>query len=704
MHIRSKDRLGKFLHIPDGGILNDLVAAGTERRFKLIPQLQFDSQLWDAAYAFAELHRNNPTADAEALKNLKLISKSVACSNASRAFANYVLGFSFVWKARQSGTLQKLWSNSGRDDACPFLTKAQHHYKEAFHLLGSVCDLLKRNITRCLALVTGPSDYSCALVLASIGAAIFPSSIYDEKLKEENKTILDLLNTFDGMGKLNAESSHVLDELAKKSPPGWRYVASALCPTGEMLLASIDRDDNGESAACRVCCIFPTQKSGPQSTSSLFPASVFDEVMRPLNEIMHKSRHQLLSVLDAVAKEEKHSYRRQWWKGREDVDSKLRDLILATETRILEDPLAHQILVGSEDFNAENERMNDENSAHLARANLASRFEAVSYDSTRCRLSKLKASDLRDELLKKGFKSQSLQKMKKTELIELIITQTEEGSVTMQEIDIELNSRKEKEKDNEHCIFLILDENLQRFPFESMRCFQDKTICRLPTIQIALLRLLGTNREHKYWTSVFDMRKTSYVLDPESNLSGTKERLLPYLEGFNKRNDNMWQSVVGKIPHASFITDSLRKEHGLFLYFGHGGGQKYISRKDIESLKQTPTRTISSVILMGCSSGKLESVNIRGSGFLGELPIQYEPEGIALSYLLAGSPCVVGNLWDVTDRDIDRFSIELLEQLFGSDINYSIARSVAHVRTACKMRYIVGSAPVCYGFPVFPAN
>ena len=61
-----------------------------------------------------------------------------------------------------------------------------------------------------------------------------------------------------------------------------------------------------------------------------------------------------------------------------------------------------------------------------------------------------------------------------------------------------------------------------------------------------------------------------------------------------------------------------------------------------------------SIILMGCSSGRLTSVNRRQAKCLEELPLFYDPEGISLSYLCAGAPCVVGNLWDVTDHDIDR--------------------------------------------------
>jgi separase len=46
---------------------------------------------------------------------------------------------------------------------------------------------------------------------------------------------------------------------------------------------------------------------------------------------------------------------------------------------------------------------------------------------------------------------------------------------------------------------------------------------------------------------------------------------------------------------------------------------------------------------MGCSSGTL---HCRGG---------YAPQGAPLSYLLGGSPSVIANLWDVSDKDIVRF-------------------------------------------------
>jgi separase len=76
----------------------------------------------------------------------------------------------------------------------------------------------------------------------------------------------------------------------------------------------------------------------------------------------------------------------------------------------------------------------------------------------------------------------------------------------------------------------------------------------------------------------------------------------------------------------------------------------------------------------------------------------FEPEGAVLSYLCAGAPTVVGNLWDVTDRDIDKFSISFLEKMYKGEDN--IPASVAKSRHVCRMKNLVGCAPVVYGIPV----
>jgi separase len=90
---------------------------------------------------------------------------------------------------------------------------------------------------------------------------------------------------------------------------------------------------------------------------------------------------------------------------------------------------------------------------------------------------------------------------------------------------------------------------------------------------------------------------------------------------------------------------------------------------------------------MGCSS-----VALQENG-------DYEPIGTVLSYLLAGSPCVVGNLWNVTDKDCDRFTKALLEDWFKG--GESITECIIRAREECKFKYLMGAATVCYGLPAY---
>ena len=130
-------------------------------------------------------------------------------------------------------------------------------------------------------------------------------------------------------------------------------------------------------------------------------------------------------------------------------------------------------------------------------------------------------------------------------------------------------------------------------------------------------------------------------------------------------------------------------------------------------------------LLMGCSSGRLL---VRGD---------YEPLGVPWTYLMTGCPTAIANLWDVTDGDIDRFSRVLLSKWLDSEIDQEArvascnkvkdsktqslrighnkaaltsrqamlqgrVRTATHVgegRDACRLPYLIGASPVCYGIP-----
>lgn len=162
-------------------------------------------------------------------------------------------------------------------------------------------------------------------------------------------------------------------------------------------------------------------------------------------------------------------------------------------------------------------------------------------------------------------------------------------------------------------------------------------------------------------------------------------------------------------------------------------GAQYIPRHEIQKLD-----VCAASLLMGCSSG---SLTLNG---------YYVPQGVPLSYLKAGSPVIVANLWEVTDKDIDRFGKAVLEAWLRErssvlpssprcdiltkefeTINISskrVSKKVAsknppaacesdsssrgrpvtsrmigsflyEAREACNLRYLIGASPVCYGVP-----
>ena len=70
---------------------------------------------------------------------------------------------------------------------------------------------------------------------------------------------------------------------------------------------------------------------------------------------------------------------------------------------------------------------------------------------------------------------------------------------------------------------------------------------------------------------------------------------------------------------------------------------------------------------------------------------------MALSYLAAGAPFVLANLWDVTDKDIDKLSISCMGAALGE--GEAVSTSLVKSRAVCKLGHVVGCSPVLYGIP-----
>lgn len=68
--------------------------------------------------------------------------------------------------------------------------------------------------------------------------------------------------------------------------------------------------------------------------------------------------------------------------------------------------------------------------------------------------------------------------------------------------------------------------------------------------------------------------------------------------------------------------------------------------------------------------------------------------------ILSSSPLALGNLWDVTDRDIDRYMAALLKNWLKAGSGAPLLHYVIQSRQAPKLKYMIGAAPVAYGLPV----
>lgn len=266
---------------------------------------------------------------------------------------------------------------------------------------------------------------------------------------------------------------------------------------------------------------------------------------------------------------------------------------------------------------------------------------------------------------------------------------------------------------------LILDPALHAFPWESLPCLEGKSVSRMPSLSCLQERLQRMRQKDETSSGLYiDPQKGGFILNPSSDLMSTQET---FLEPFNRTLVD-YTSIVNRMPSETEFESCLR-DKDLCLYFGHGSGAQYIRGRTIKRLKRCAV-----TFLMGCSSNKMTECG------------QFEPYGVPYNYLYASSAAVVGTLWDVTDKDIDRFAMKAFVEwglLDGDTVKedtkekarkmkgqgrarkqnrelvkkaeekrarkqqVGLDEAVAKARDGCLLRYLNGAAPVIYGIPIY---
>ena len=234
-------------------------------------------------------------------------------------------------------------------------------------------------------------------------------------------------------------------------------------------------------------------------------------------------------------------------------------------------------------------------------------------------------------------------------------------------------TRIEKQKIKRKHLVFCLDKLIQQLPLESMPTIRGYPTSRMPSLLLLyyhLNRMTEVNGEIK-------RDNVYYLLNPSGDLASSEERFKPFFESHTN-----WKGIIGNAPPSEDTLYQVLSDSDLMIYIGHGTGERYYNPHKIRRLlKCCP------ILLMGCSSGRLKEYG------------NYEPNGTILSFLLAGSPFVIANLWDVTDKDIDRLTEYMLEKWLVNNQNQSICEVLTEARETCKLPSLIGSATVCYGLP-----
>jgi separase len=192
-----------------------------------------------------------------------------------------------------------------------------------------------------------------------------------------------------------------------------------------------------------------------------------------------------------------------------------------------------------------------------------------------------------------------------------------------------------------HHTILILDKELHCFPWESMPVLIKQNVSRLPSLEALRTRIIASrqnSRDNVNSDCVISRSAGASLLNPSGDLKNTQLAMEPLLSSLS----SSWTHLPPCIGPSENQLEETLSSHSIFLYFGHGSGNQFIRTRTVRSLKRPAPVTW----LMGCSSAALTT---RG---------EFEPEGMVAAYVAAGSPAVVGTLWDVTDKDCDRAAVK----------------------------------------------
>ncbi|TGZ82401.1 hypothetical protein EX30DRAFT_362974 [Ascodesmis nigricans] len=544
------------------------------------------------------------------------------------------------------------------------------------------------------------------------------------------------------------EFSTFLDEYINIIPKSWIVVSISLSDTQKELYISRYQAGRSQFLVRLPLSREHTAEEDEEEMTYAEGREELEDIIKAVNNSTHNARHQITKE-DRIA----------WWQGRDTLDERLKNLLEAMEDKwlggfrgIFGQPTRNPELLAR--FKASFDKIlakglpsrrkkKNEGRVEIDRRVLELFIALGSPDDNELDLPLKDLFNFVIDILQfhgegVGYDEVDYDIM----VVEMLDTLRAYHAEAARLSDPSFNHNGTGESSSVDHTILILDKHTQMFPWESLPCLQSRPVSRVPSLAVLHDLILSSttpiqSRPGHYITPT----SGGYVLNPDSDLSNTQKvfeqpllRLTHTVDPLSPATPTKWKPIINRAPtEPEFL--SILSSTPLLLYFGHGSGSHYINPRTIRKM-DSPCAV---ACLMGCSSGKLAD--------LGE----FEPYGPVSNYILAGSPCVLAMLWDVTDRDTDKFSLEvlrdwgLLERGEGEEAEkeekvglsrkpsgkgrgragrkkivivdaeeeddggeervkpkgVSLVEAVAKARSVCKSRYLNGAAPVVYGIPTY---
>lgn len=243
-------------------------------------------------------------------------------------------------------------------------------------------------------------------------------------------------------------------------------------------------------------------------------------------------------------------------------------------------------------------------------------------------------------------------------------------------------------------VYVLLEDVLNKLPVEISLHFENENIDQI-------FRVFDIS-DVKYEIPQFDPNSTFYLLDPKNNLHRTQHKITDCLKELS-----LVKGSTGKI--LNFEENQQMNKNKTFLYFGHGSGRKYYNVENNTNIRE--------MNLFGCGSVKTQDYqnylergdtenNIKDIKSNSELDLKNNPlldvnacaqhiifknNGHLMN--ICNNKIIFGCLWDVTDKDLDAFTVKFLQLRYE---NKKEAYDVERHKKLCKTKHLNGGAFVVY--------